>query len=722
MGIKDDAKDLKDDLENSKKILKGMNEEAVEFESMINAINQALKIVAKEEKSIGDLIDVATKNNVKLKNASDALATIKKEELKTEKGKEKFLKAQAKFQGLQNKNAAVQEAIQKRILNASDGQAISLAEVAQKQKDIEDSAKKTADNFDEVTKATEKISKAGKVFSGISKSLSTIPGIGPMLAKPFDRAAAAAKDASAKGKSFAASMAAGAGAAFSLSGMATMMAAAFFSADKRVTELGKTLQISKEEAGEVNKEFTKIGASSGKAFLNAKSLTEATAQFSRHLGVSNKLSSDLAQNQVFLTKQMGVGADSAAKIAGLTRLQGKDAKNVNKEIATSVGNLKKETGIAVNLNEVFGEVANANAGLKAAYGFNTKLLAKQVVKSKELGLSLEQSANMASSLLNFETSIEDELSAELLTGKNLNLEKARGLALQGKSVEAAEELANQIGGTAELSRMNVIQQEALAKAMGLGRNEMIESVQKREILRDLGADSLEQLEEEGRLQELSGTALGDQILKQYEQTSAAEKFEAAVVKIQEAFGRMMEGGLGDLINGLATAASSAGTLYAVMLGLGAMSIGKIIAQIGTMAAAQASSAASALTTASAISFGVGTAIILGAVITGLATMNSEGDKAAAKAKQRGDVGIKPNGGPIVASLQEGSIFQGTKNDGVEMSPTAGDPNRGGGGGANMTQTNALLQQLINVISAGGDVTLDGQKVGEALNLASYKVQ
>ena len=48
---------------------------------------------------------------------------------------------------------------------------------------------------------------------------------------------------------------------------------------------------------------------------------------------------------------------------------------------------------------------------------------------------------------------------------------------------------------------------------------------------------------------------------------------------------MMEGGLGDLINGLATAASSAGTLYAVMLGLGAMSIGKIIAQIGTMAAA-----------------------------------------------------------------------------------------------------------------------------------------
>jgi hypothetical protein len=40
----------------------------------------------------------------------------------------------------------------------------------------------------------------------------------------------------------------------------------------------------------------------------------------------------------------------------------------------------------------------------------------------------------------------------------------------------------------------------------------------------------------------------------------------------------------------------------------------------------------------------------------------------------------------------------------------------------MGPTNALLQQLINVISAGGDVMLDGQKVGQALNLVAYKTQ
>jgi hypothetical protein len=40
----------------------------------------------------------------------------------------------------------------------------------------------------------------------------------------------------------------------------------------------------------------------------------------------------------------------------------------------------------------------------------------------------------------------------------------------------------------------------------------------------------------------------------------------------------------------------------------------------------------------------------------------------------------------------------------------------------MEQTNALLQQLINVISSGGDVVLDGQKVGSALKLGSFKTQ
>ena len=81
-------------------------------------------------------------------------------------------------------------------------------------------------------------------------------------------------------------------------------------------------------------------------------------------------------------------------------------------------------------------------------------------------------------------------------------------------------------------------------------------------------------------------------------------------------------------------------------------------------------------------------------------------------KKTGDLGIDPNGGPIVASPREGAMFQGTKNDGVSMSPSHGT---GGGGGGNVAgaiaQTNALLRELI---SMGTVIEMDGQLVGQTL--------
>ena len=214
---------------------------------------------------------------------------------------------------------------------------------------------------------------------------------------------------------------------------------------------------------------------------------------------------------------MGLSAQEAAMFNEFTELTGTNQKEAQIQIANQVKQLEKETGIQLKLNKVVAAVAKAHAGLKAAYGFENKEIAKQIVLTHKLGLEVDQTAKMASQLLDFESSIAKELEAELLTGKDLNLEQARYLALQGKSTEAAAELANQIGGSEELIRMNVLQQEALAEAMGMERNELIQSVQKREVLARLGVRNIEQLKEQGRLEELKGDALGEQLLAQYEQ-------------------------------------------------------------------------------------------------------------------------------------------------------------------------------------------------------------
>ena len=649
---------LSDDLGNSKQILEEINKSSVEFQSTLNAIQQALKGVAKEEKDIADLAKIAKSNAEALNKQAEALSTIKSKDLKNDA---KAQKDKLKFEGLLAKNKAIQATLNERIANATDAEAVAIAKVNGLMSEVEESSKEVSKNFNEVAKSTDKINKRGKGFENIATALNTIPGIGPVVGKAFNNAAGAARKSAEAGDSFAMSMAKGATELVTLKGIFTLLTTTLFAADKRTIELAKSLQISRDEARKINKEFIEISMNSGKAYLNQKSLIEATVELSNHLGVANRLNNDITKTQSFLTKQMGLSASEAGKLAENQIFTGKSAKKAKEEIAKQAAQLQKETGIAVNLNEVFAEVAKANAGLQAAYGFNNKLIAKQVVNMKELGLTLDQAGKMASQLLDFEQSISKELEAELLTGKDLNLEKARLLALQGKNTEAAAELAKQVGGTAELSRMNVIQQEALASAMGMERNELIQSVQKREILARLGATSIEQLKERGELDKLNSSELGKQLLAQYEQESAAAKFESAVIKIQEAIGSMMEGPFGTFIDLLSSAVSSAGTMYTIMGGLAAMGFGRMIAQLGTMVALQSAGATAAMTTAGALTLGLGLVAIVGAVAVAMSSMESQAQSSAMNLRNVNDVRIRRSPNMIIEPNQKGSLM-GARED------------------------------------------------------------
>jgi hypothetical protein len=58
-------------------------------------------------------------------------------------------------------------------------------------------------------------------------------------------------------------------------------------------------------------------------------------------------------------------------------------------------------------------------------------LTQAVAQAKLLGTNLETTKKQASALLDFESSIENELQAELITGQQFNLERARSASLMG---------------------------------------------------------------------------------------------------------------------------------------------------------------------------------------------------------------------------------------------------------------------------------------------------
>ena len=142
---------------------------------------------------------------------------------------------------------------------------------------------------------------------------------------------------------------------------------------------------------------------------------------------------------------------------------------------------------AMNFQTVTGQMAEAN-GLRPGdvvkdLASNTETfaefakdgganLAKAAIQARKLGMSLSTTAKIADSLLDFESSIEKEMEASLMIGKQLNFNRARALALEGDIAGAAADIAAQVGGPEALNQMNVLQRRALADSIGVSVEEL----------------------------------------------------------------------------------------------------------------------------------------------------------------------------------------------------------------------------------------------------------
>jgi hypothetical protein len=377
-------------------------------------------------------------------------------------------------------------------------------------------------------------------------------------------------------------------------------------ADKSTTEVAKQLGISKAEARGIRADFNVIALTTNNSAINAESLSKSFLELGNNLGAVSGFTQDNLIAQTELTKQVGLQSEEASSLVGLGILNGKTNQEVTGEILDQVVALDKQTGIRLDGRKILAEVAKTEGQLAAQYGFNNKLIAQAVVLTKQYGLELKQAENIANNLLDFESSIENELSAELLTGKQLNLERARALSLAGETAEAAEEVAQQFGSVEEFTSMNVLQQRELAKAVGLSADELANSIKQREILNRLGANRIEDLK---NTTDEEGKVLYQQMLQQ----SAAEKFEQAVVKIQAAIGSLLEGPLGGLVDLMVMIADNAALTVLAMGAIGAISFVRVLASLAPLITGLATGAASAATLSSALTFGLGAVAIVAGV-------------------------------------------------------------------------------------------------------------
>jgi hypothetical protein len=471
--------------------------------------------------------------------------------------------------------------------------------------------------------------------------------------------------------------------------------------DKLQSGTARNFGISNKQAAELNHNLKEAGRATNDSFHSLKNMNEAFVTLNNRYGVFAEFSDQTKNDFVDLTKKAGITAEAAGALTDTTFLTGKGLKETTVEYSGQIKMLKQTTGLAINERQVLEAVKDVSAAIKLQLGGSAEAIATAVFKAKALGLEMKDLVAISSSLLNFQSSIEDELAAELLTGKQLNLEGARYAALIGDQAMLADELATNFGTAADFQKMNVIQQEAMAKAVGLNRDSLAESLMKREAMAALSAyegenekekyeNAVKTLGVDGARIKLGNEALADQM----ESTSLAEKFDAAMQGVKEAFLPLAEKAIPAIAGGLKFAGENMKTL-----------IGLAVAyKVAALAIAAIQIMGAAVTSPGKALIGAG---IAAAVIGGLTAMAI------------GDGEFKADGRTRITT-KEGEFYPSIKDD-IVVAPGAANAmngiNRNTGGNTQAINNNVTVSPSDTRIT----LNLNGQAIGNANARQAYGV-
>ena len=342
--------------------------------------------------------------------------------------------------------------------------------------------------------------------------------------------------------------------------MVFLLVKGFLEADKATVGLQKNLSMSSEDAAKLNRDFSATALSSDSLVVNSRTMAASIDQIQNKMGSIGKISADSAETFARLSKAAGVAEDAAAGLVVQSEAFGKSSDKTYLNTLQTTHQVSQQYKTQINQKAVMNEVGKASAYTLVQFRGSTQALTEAVAKSKALGLSLETVSKISSGLLNFQQSIEDELSAELLTGKQLNLEQARYYALTNQQSKLMDEINSQIGTFSEYSNMTVTAQEAYAKSLGMSSNELSEMLFKQEY--------------RNKTEKEIANIADEDLRKRVEALSIQDKLQATTEKLQATFADFVAGPIGSFL-------TSMEGIYTMIGLIGGAAMGKMISQMIT---------------------------------------------------------------------------------------------------------------------------------------------
>ncbi len=374
---------------------------------------------------------------------------------------------------------------------------------------------------------------SNRVLGVTGNILKGLKALGPFadafkLDKVADDMARTADEAARANKSFGKLRVLGTGIKSAFGGLADTLTDPAVIIGGIVKSFGEFTKANKEVrqlTGQTADNFDQFNTSATSAIDQVKTIGSLSKEIG--INVNAAFSSDTILAATELTELLGLGAAETANMALRAEVFGDDLGQAGKQAEGIVQDFANQGKGALNLKQVMDTAGKASNALSMSIKGGQKGLLEAAANAQKLGINLQQAEAIADSLLDFQSSIEAEMQAELLTGKQINLERARMAALNNDMVTLTEEIANNTEIQAAFSSGNRIQQDAIAKSLGMSKDEVAKMI--------LLSEKNQNLTEKQRADAAGIT------IEEAKRLTAQESITKSIEKMTAAFAPFLEG-------------------------------------------------------------------------------------------------------------------------------------------------------------------------------------
>ena len=214
-------------------------------------------------------------------------------------------------------------------------------------------------------------------------------------------------------------------------------------------------------------EATKLGG-------GIEDVAAITSTLASNFGMNVDEAAKLSGKVFDTSKAIGLSADEGANLFGVLTQTANLSADQAEKLAEGAFQLARQAGVAPSA--VMQDIAGSAEEIAEFTKDGGDNIAEAAVQARQMGLSLGTTAKISKGLLDFESSISNEIEASVMIGKQLNFQKARQLALDGDIAGATKNIVDQLGSEAEFNKLNVLQRESLAKSIGVSVGELSKMV------------------------------------------------------------------------------------------------------------------------------------------------------------------------------------------------------------------------------------------------------